>query len=91
MAERAAGPTSVIAAALWAMTISSASADNGTTEQRMACEHDAFAFCRSEIPDVDRITACMVKNLNKLSSPCRAQFKQPAAPPESNRSVRDVW
>ncbi len=47
----------------------------GTPEQRHACRHDAFKFCRNEIPDVPRITACMEKNLKKLSPACRAQFK----------------
>ena len=47
----------------------------GTPEQRRACRHDAFKFCGNEIPDVPRITACMQKNLKKLSPACRAQFK----------------
>jgi hypothetical protein len=48
----------------------------GTTEQRWACEQDAFKFCGSEIPNVPRITACMIKNVRKLSPACRVQFKQ---------------
>ena len=48
----------------------------GTAEQRWACEQDAFKFCGSEIPNVPRITACMIKNVKKLSPACRAQFKQ---------------
>ena len=48
----------------------------GTPEQRWACEQDAFKFCGSEIPNVPRITACMTKNVKKLSPACRAQFKQ---------------
>jgi hypothetical protein len=91
MAERAAALTSFVAAALVAVATSNASAGDGTAEQRWACQHDAFAFCGSEIPNVDRITACMVRNLKKLSPPCRAQFSQPPAPPEPTRSVHDVW
>jgi len=64
-----------IAAALGVITLSSASAGEGTSEQRVACRNDAWSFCREEIPDVERITACMIKNLKKLSPPCRAQFK----------------
>jgi hypothetical protein len=86
MAERVAALTNLVAAALVAVTAFDASADDGTAEQRSACEHDAFAFCRSEIPNVDRITACMVKNLKKLSPRCRAQFRRPAAAPESTQS-----
>jgi hypothetical protein len=91
MADRAAALTSFVAAALMAMTASNASAGDGTAEQRWACQHDAFAICGSEIPNVDRITACMVRNLKKLSPPCRAQFRQPPAPAEATRSVHDVW
>ena len=91
MAERAAALTSFVAAALVAVTASDAWAESGTAEQRWACEHDALAFCSREIPDVDRITACMVNNLKKLSPRCRAQFRQPTAAPDSTRSVHDVW
>src|SRR5215469_13971412 len=48
----------------------------GTAEQRWACEQDAFKFCGSEIPNVPPITACMIKNVRKLSPVCRVQFKQ---------------
>jgi hypothetical protein len=51
----------------------------GMAEQRWACEQDAFKFCGNEIPNVERITACMVKNVKKLSPACRAQFKQTKA------------
>jgi hypothetical protein len=91
MTERVAALTSFAAAALVVVTVSHASARDGTAQQRRACEHDALAFCSSEIPNVDRITACMVNNLNKLSPPCRAQFRQPAAARDSTRSVHDVW
>ena len=40
----------------------------GTPEQRCACEQDAFRVCGNEIPNVARITHCMVKNVKKLSS-----------------------
>ncbi|MGB9385691.1 MAG: hypothetical protein WCB50_12910 [Pseudolabrys sp.] len=48
----------------------------GTPEQRCACEQDAFRVCGNEIPNVARITHCMVKNVKKLSPARRAQFKQ---------------
>jgi hypothetical protein len=51
----------------------------GMAEQRWACEQDAFKFCGNEIPNVQRITACMIKNVKKLSPACRAQFKQTKA------------
>lgn len=48
---------------------------SGTAEQQMACTQDAFRFCSSEVPDVARVTACMTRNLKKLSPLCRAQFR----------------
>jgi len=57
-------------------TLAGKSQAEGTAEQRWACEQDAFKFCGSEIPNVPRITACMIKNVRKLSPACRVQFKQ---------------
>lgn len=45
-----------------------------TPEQQQACTSDAFRVCGSDIPDVDRVTACMMRNKAQLSPPCRAQF-----------------
>jgi hypothetical protein len=36
-----------------------------TPEQQQACFVDTIKFCGSEIPDVQRITACMVRNIDK--------------------------
>jgi len=49
-------------------------ADAYTPEQQQACTGDAFRLCGAEIPDVDRVTACMVRNKAQLSPECRAQF-----------------
>ena len=53
-----------------------------TPEQEQACTSDAFRLCSSEIPDVDRVTACMVRNKSQLSPPCRAQFRSGPEPEE---------
>jgi hypothetical protein len=55
--------------------VSTMSKAEGTAEQRWACEQDAFKFCGQEIPNVQRVTACMTRNVKKLSPVCRAQFK----------------
>ncbi len=47
-------------------------------EQQQACMPDAFRLCSSEIPDVGRITACMVHNRSQLSPQCRAFFRNGA-------------
>jgi hypothetical protein len=49
--------------------------DAFTMDEQQACSGDAFRLCSSEIPDVDRITACMVQNRDQLSPACRAFFK----------------
>lgn len=47
----------------------------GTPEQRRACKQDAMRLCREFVPNVKRITACMERNVDKLSPLCRTQFK----------------
>ena len=53
-----------------------------TPEQEQACTGDAFRLCGAEIPDVDRVTACMVRNKSQLSSGCRAYFRAGPEPSE---------
>lgn len=50
-----------------------------TDAQREACTPDAFRLCSAQIPDADRVAACMQANVANLSAPCRAVF-QPAQP-----------
>ena len=54
-----------------------ASGQSYTPEQEQACTSDAFRLCSSEIPNVERVTACMVAKKSQLSPPCRAQFRGP--------------
>ncbi|WP_394329857.1 hypothetical protein [Bradyrhizobium mercantei] len=46
-----------------------------TADQQQACTPDAFRLCGPEIPDVDRITACMIRNRALLSPACRVFFR----------------
>src|ERR1700742_1972410 len=46
-----------------------------TPEQQQACQPDAFRLCGPEIPDVDRVTACMIAKKSQLSPQCRAFFR----------------
>jgi hypothetical protein len=48
-----------------------------TPEEQQACSDDAFRLCGPEIPDVDRVTACMVRNKSQLSPGCRVYFRDP--------------
>jgi hypothetical protein len=76
----------------WAMTLSAMTfmpapaAAQGTPEQRQACQPDALRLCSEFVPDVDRITACMIKNRIRLSPPCRAVFSTPRGKARFKRS-----
>ncbi|WOH51771.1 hypothetical protein [Bradyrhizobium sp. sBnM-33] len=58
-----------------AVSISPAVSQTYTPEQEQACTGDAFRLCSSDIPDVGRVTACMVRNKSQLSPACRAHFR----------------
>jgi hypothetical protein len=47
-------------------------------DQRRLCTGDVFRLCASEIPSVERITACMHKQRARLSEGCRQVFGKPA-------------
>jgi hypothetical protein len=49
--------------------------NRGTMEQQMACTPDVFRLCGDQIPDVNRIVACLRQNTSQLSRPCRAVFE----------------
>jgi hypothetical protein len=51
----------------------------GTMEQQMACTPDVFRLCGAQIPDVNRIVACLQQNTPQLSAPCRAVFDSSAS------------
>jgi hypothetical protein len=57
-----------------------AHAQGYTADQQALCTDDAFRLCSSAIPDVDRVTACMVQKQAQLSPGC-AQFFRPVAQP----------
>jgi hypothetical protein len=53
-----------------------------TPEEQQACSGDAFRLCGPEIPDVDRVTVCMIRNKSQLSPGCRVFFRDdPVATP----------
>ncbi len=56
-----------------------------TPEEQAACSDDAFRLCSAEIPDVDRVTACMVRQQSQLSPGCRVYFRpDPPDPPAAS-------
>jgi hypothetical protein len=48
-----------------------------TPEQQQACSDDALRLCSADVPDVERITACMIRNKEQLTPGCRVFFRQP--------------
>jgi len=66
-----------------AASIASTESHAYTPEQQQACSPDAFRLCSADIPDVDRITACMIRNKSQLSPQCRAFFRNG---PEARRA-----
>ena len=51
-----------------------------TPEEQAACQPDAFRLCGSEIPDIDRVKACMLARRAQLSPECKRFFRPD--PPE---------
>ncbi len=56
------------------LNAASAQENRGTMDQQMACTPDVWRLCGAQIPDVDRIVACLRENTAQLSPPCRAVF-----------------
>jgi hypothetical protein len=50
----------------------------GTWEQQMACTPDVMRLCGDQIPDVNRIVACLRQNTPSLGNSCRAVFESQA-------------
>ncbi len=46
-----------------------------TQEEQQACTPDAMRLCNEFIPNVDAITACMIKKKAQLSPQCRVFFR----------------
>jgi len=76
----------ILAAAL-TVSMSPAASQNYTPEQQQACTGDAMRLCGAFVPDVDRITVCMIENKSQLSPGCRAFFR-PDPEPVAARSAR---
>ena len=71
----------------------------GTMEQQMACTPDVMRLCGDQIPDVNRIVACLRQNTAQLGDACRAVFESnvstaqqaaPRLPPQAMPRPRAV-
>jgi len=70
----------MLATALSFSVLWPASSEAYTPEEQQACSGDAFRLCSSEIPDVDRVTVCMIRNKEQLSPGCRVFFRSGPEP-----------
>jgi hypothetical protein len=61
----------VLAFAASFSALSSSASFAFSAEAQQMCTSDAFRLCSSEIPNVSKITACMIKQRASLSSGCR--------------------
>ncbi|WP_291869224.1 hypothetical protein [Bradyrhizobium sp.] len=62
----------VLAFAVSFSALSATSSLAFSSEAQQMCTGDAFKLCSSEIPNIPKITACMMKNRANLSTGCRA-------------------
>ncbi|WP_439365044.1 hypothetical protein ACNJYD_00470 [Bradyrhizobium sp. DASA03005] len=60
-----------------------------TAEAQQMCTGDAFRLCSAEIPNIPKITACMIKHRSDLSAGCRAVMDKDLAKGAS-RKVADA-
>ena len=75
---------SLLLATALAFSMWPAASEAYTPEQQAACSDDAFRLCSADIPDVDRVTACMIRKQDQLSPGCRVYFR----PSEPDSAVR---
>ena len=59
-----------------------------SAEAQQMCTGDAFRLCSSDIPDVSRITACMMRQRASLSAGCRTVMDRDLAQQSSKVAAK---
>jgi hypothetical protein len=75
----------MLAFAVSISALSSTSSFAFSAEAQQMCTGDAFRLCSSEIPDISKITACMLKNRASLSAGCRTVMDHDMVAQKSNK------
>jgi hypothetical protein len=75
----------VLAFAVSFSALSSSSSFAFSAEAQEMCTGDAFRLCSSEIPNISKITACMIKQRASLSSGCRVVLDKELAAQRSGK------
>jgi len=75
----------ILAFAASISTLSSTSSFAFSAEAQQMCTGDAFRLCSSEIPNIPKITACMMKQRANLSTGCRTVMDRDLAAQKSSK------
>ena len=75
----------IVAFAVSISAISSTASFAFSAEAQSMCTGDAFRLCSSEIPNIPKITACMIKQRANLSSGCRTVLDRDLAAQAHNK------
>jgi hypothetical protein len=54
-------------------------------DAKQACTNDANTHCPDDIPDREKVYACLLKHVNELSPPCKKIINDSIAPPQRRR------
>jgi hypothetical protein len=63
-----------LAALALTAVVGTASAESQRDRQERACQADAMKFCKDDVPDEDKIAACMGQHRAQLSVNCGIVF-----------------
>ncbi|TWH95669.1 hypothetical protein IQ17_06564 [Bradyrhizobium daqingense] len=69
---------SLLAVAASAIALQTSPSLAFSSEAQQMCTGDAMRLCSSEIPDIPRVRACMVRNKANVSPGCRAVMDREA-------------
>jgi cysteine rich repeat protein len=75
----------VLALAIMAATTTFGAAVEAPDAARQACGNDANTYCPDDVPDREKVYACLVKNVNQLSPACKKIITDSLAPPQRRR------
>ena len=66
-------------------TVSSTSSFAFSAEAQSMCSGDAFRLCSSDIPNIPKITSCMISKRASLSTGCRTLLDRDLAAQKSGK------
>src|ERR1700686_10991 len=79
----------ILAFAVSLSALSSTSSFAFSAEAQQMCTSDAFRLCSSEIPNISKITACMMKHRADLGGGCRSVMDRDLAASKKKVATAD--